>query len=120
MLSSEEMMDIRDDAIRMLEDGGFVQKVSAVDANGEEVSPTDPDAERFCLMGAVGAAVHEKVGSLEEHAVVTHAFIDLWCEANSKRKSMRWPVGFNDADGRTADEVIYSLRKIINLTKERA
>lgn len=115
MISSEEMMDIRDDAIRMLEDGGFVQKVSAVDSNGEEVSTTHPDAERRCLMGAIGAATHDHVSSMEEHTIVCDAFIELWCEAND---GVGAPVAFNDADGRTVDEVIDTLRKITNLTNQ--
>ena len=116
MLSSEEMMTIRDDAIRMLEEEGFVQKTAAVDSYGEEVSTTHPDAERRCLMGAIGAAAYDHVRSTEEHAVVCDSFIGLWCEAN---KGVGLPIAFNDADGRTADEVIETLRNMPDLIEEK-
>jgi len=83
-------------------EGAWCQGHYARDAGGWSVDIGDPDACRFCIVGAVARVV----GSLEEAEVI------LYEQGAAKliSPSSRTMSGFNDAANRTQAEVVSALR----------
>lgn len=83
----------------LLEEFGWVQCSFGQDALGNEVSPTSPHVDRFCVLGAMGRAC-----------------VDLGLDYGDREgfygknpPSGHW-MAFNDAKGRTKAEVVSELR----------
>lgn len=84
--------------------GAWCQGAMARDVRGESVSPTDPDAVCFCLVGAIRKC--ENNITLSEYLVkeyIKPAVHQHW--------KYQMATGFNDSRKRTQQQVVGILRK---------
>ncbi len=98
-------------AAEIVEDG-WCQDYSALDREGVEVSAEDARATRWCLHGAISRAFHELTGRTDMNSI--HE-----ATAGPVARAIS-PFGlsgaaYNDAPGRTQDEVTAKLREAARL-----
>lgn len=87
---------------------GWCQGAAARDKGGLAVAATSSDATRFCILGAINAARLDNGVS-----VIGELYCALKCEAGESSLA-----GFNDAPGRTQEEVLALFDKAIARVEE--
>lgn len=99
------------EARRLIKEVGWVQKHAAIDAEANRVAPWDASASSFCLSGAVQRAC----GMTSEFA--NNRYLDTICAIHRCIKIKI--ISFNDARGRTKEEVIEALDKTIEYVSKK-
>lgn len=109
----DEIADQLDEAITVMENNGWVQGQSAVDANGQPVLYNSDRAVAFCFTGAffranptVGHAIHFNINPI---------FNEVF-----SRRSGRDTVQFNDKLGRTKQEVVIMAKRLAYVARLRS
>lgn len=92
---------------RELIEAGWIQGFYAADANGRQVSVKSKDACKFCLEGALIKADMD-YGNCEIDGIYLGDMINLFAYVMGDRRLIMW----NDADCRTAADVIGALNKM--------
>ena len=92
---------------------GWCQGHFSLDAHGNDVRLTSPEAVRFCTTGAIERAQHEMLPDVDCDALETFR---SYLSKKAKEKCLRsWGVrivsGWNDQDVRTQAEVVAALRE---------
>ena len=82
---------------------GWCQGPFATDEEGKSVSWDKPEAACFCALGAVYRAAHDLPLKDAPHFVLSRACIRLGDAA--RRQGFTGAVDFNEAPGRTQEEV---------------
>ena len=116
------------------EESSWIKGFPAVDKSGNDVKPTDPEACRWCLTGAVTYALHEGIvdGNVITNSLwstftlrgsVYRKIADVLREENSKRLDLsgfnsQGIVGFNDYPETTHSEILDLLDKTIHHAQE--
>ena len=114
------------------EESSWIKGFPAVDKSGNDVKPTDPEACRWCLTGAVTCVLHE-----EDIVVVMNSLWDMNTlqgsvyrniahvlkETNSKRLDLsgfnsQGIVGLNDYPETTHSEILELIDKTIHHVQE--
>lgn len=110
---------VRDRAIDLLTKGGWVQKVYAQSSSGCKalniMAVRDfGDDDCYCLTGAIAKAMFEVGLNPHPHLDSIHNFHSYWRASPhvTKTHSIQEFIEFNDASGRTRDEVIASLKNM--------
>lgn len=101
-------VDILKGAKALIETKGWTQHTSARNASGGVVPPTSKTATCFCGLGAINAAGADDF-----------AHVVLAAEALERQINDDWFPNFNDAHGRTAEEVIAVFDKAIAAEEAR-
>jgi hypothetical protein len=106
------------DALKVLQDArqrvekGWVKGTSAVDAIGESVSVYSPDAVCFCASGAIAAG-----GRWNDDKELADELFTFVVRQIEERRFLRY-TKWNDAPGRTQDEVLAAFDQAIELAKQ--
>lgn len=98
-------------AYEVIETHGWTRGYAAVDANNKRVDPRDPAACKFCILGALTRAYQTSVELEQLKKLGTHL-------AGKPFEELNWyGVGdvvaqWNDAEGRTKEEVVSLLKEL--------
>ena len=93
--------DVLHRAADLLEEFGWCQ--GALTNLGIGISPREAGVDRFCLSGAIGRAVYDLLGFSEGSAIA-------WARILHDLGGIE-AVSWNDAPGRTKEEVVTKLRE---------
>lgn len=97
---------------------GWCQNAHALDERGRKVESRDPSAESWCLAGAVLASTSDEAlrratfAALAEAIRATHPQVGGW-----RGGARAVCTGFNDVEGRTADEVLLVVAHALSLSR---
>ena len=109
-------MEILEEMDRILEpEDSWIQNHGAIDGKGELIDPKNDAAVAFCIYGAMERAFYNldcfRTMNLSDHVKIQHDIEALLCPEGPKEIGSL--VGWNDADGRTHDEVRSRIRSAI-------
>lgn len=101
---------------------GWCQKHSALDANGEEIPPSHPEAHCFCITGVLDrlTAKGQDVTSMVKRLVVDlKVSPSRWTPATPYDDYMTFLIQWNDSSYQTQDRLVGCLRSVLDKWKEQ-